>query len=168
MKNTNHTPDPFKSKRPTNERAYYVAWSFVFLLVSLAWVGACSMRGGEKVVLEGWEDGFAAGQSAAQEVDRPMAVFFTAGWCGPCQVFKKKVLTDASVQKKLSAYFVAVQVDLTDNSSSNPALAVAETYGVRGIPTLMVMTPKGEVIASYAGGNDPAVLNTWLDQVSTK
>jgi len=151
---------------PERPRASHIVWGLAVLFVLLAWAGACSMRGGEKVVMDGWADGFDTGQAAAQQADRPMLVMFTAGWCGPCQVFKKSVLSDADVQQRLGEEFVAVQVDLTDTSSSNPSRAVAERYGVRGIPSLIAMTPQGEPIASYPGGNDPAAFASWLDQVT--
>lgn len=144
-----------------------IGWVVAVLLVAVAWAGAYALRGsGEKEVVEGWADGMAAGQILAQETDKPMVVFFTAGWCPPCKVIKKNVLAKSEVNDALQAGFVPVQIDLTDQSSSNPNMATAQTYSVRGIPTIIAMTPQGEPIDVYAGEPQPTAFIGWLDQLS--
>lgn len=144
-------------------------WAIAVFLVVLAWVGAYVMRGGDKVVIEGWQDGMVAGMAEAEAAEKPMVVLFTAGWCMPCQEFKRSVLADADVQAKLADDFVPVQVDLTDQSPSNPSYAAADRYGVQSIPRLMVMTPTGELMGVYSSDRarwQPEMFATWLDGLS--
>lgn len=150
------------------KRRVPVGWIVAVLLVIVAWLGAYALRGGgEKQVIAGWADGMPAGQQLAQEADKPMVVLFTAGWCGYCQVLKKNVLTNAEVQAQLQADFVPVQIDLTDQSASNPNMAVASEYGVRGLPTVIAMTPDGVPIAVYRG-DDVSSFTEWLNSVSNR
>lgn len=144
-----------------------IGWIVAVLLVAVAWAGAYALRGsGEKEVVAGWADGMVAGQTLAEEADKPMVVFFTAGWCPPCKLIKKNVMAKSEVSDALQAGFVPVQIDLTDQSANNPNLATAQQYGVRGIPTIIAMTPKGEPIDVYGGGPKPAAFIGWLEQLS--
>jgi len=148
------------------QRPFRIGWVVAVLLVVAAGVVAGALRGGgEKAIMPGWADGMPAGQQLAEKADKPMVVMFTAGWCGSCQQLKKKVLTKAEVHEQLQADFVPVQIDLTDRSSSNPNMAVAQQYGVQGIPTVIAMTPAGEPIEVYGGGNDVAQFQSWLSRL---
>ncbi|MEM6506054.1 MAG: thioredoxin fold domain-containing protein [Planctomycetota bacterium] len=142
-------------------------WVVAVLLVVVAWAGAYALRGGGSgEVMAGWADGMPAGQQLAKEADKPMVVLFTAGWCPPCRALKNNVFTDGGVQQALQAGFVPVQIDLTDQSAANPNMEVAAKYGVRGIPTVLAMTPDGVPFAEYAGGDSTGAFNQWLDGLS--
>ncbi|MEO0475653.1 MAG: thioredoxin family protein [Planctomycetota bacterium] len=142
-------------------------WVVAVLLVAVAWAGAYALRGGgSKDIMLGWVDGMPAGQQLAEESDKPMVVLFTAGWCPPCQSLKKNVLTKDEVTNALQAGFIPVQIDLTDRSASNPNLHVAQQYGVQGIPTVIAMTPDGEPIGTYAGGDRVETFTGWLDRMA--
>lgn len=158
-------------ERPANEQngkaAKPIGWIIAVLLVVAAWAGAYALRGGgTKHVMDGWADGMPAGQQLAQETDKPMLVLFTAGWCPPCQQLKKNVLTKGEVSDALRAGFVPVQIDLTDQSASNPNMAVAQQYGVQGIPTVMVMTPDGKPIEAYGGAYTTDDFTAWLSRLA--
>lgn len=144
-----------------------IVWIVAVLLVIGAWAGAYALRGGgEKHVMDGWADGMPAGQRAAQDADKPMVVLFTAGWCGSCQVMKKKVLADPEVENILRTAFVQVQVDLTVRSSSNPNMAVAQQYGVQFLPTVVFMSPGGQAIEAYRGDfDDLPAFKAWLTRL---
>ncbi len=147
--------------------AFPFGWVLAVLLVMGVWAGAYALRGGGTgEVMAGWADGMPAGQAMAEDAGKPMVVLFTAGWCPPCQQLKKNVLTKPEVGDALQAGFVSVQIDLTDQSSSNPNVAVAQQYGVSGIPTVIAMTPDGERIEAYRGRHDVASFTAWLDRLS--
>jgi len=153
---------------PATKRPVPTGWIIAVALVLLAWVGAYALRGGgEKAVIPGWQDGMPAGQAAANEKGRPMIVLFTAGWCPPCQALKKNVLTKAEVQDALQAGFVPVQIDLTDQSPQNPNIAVAQQYGVSGIPTVVAMSADGQPIESYRGKHTAEGFNAWLSRLAS-
>jgi thioredoxin-related protein len=158
------------SKTPSAGKPFPLGWGFAVLLVIAVWMAAFVLRGGggEKEVIVGWSDGMPAGQQLAQEADKPMVVFFTASWCGYCQVLKKNVLTQAEVQSQLQADFVPVQIDLTDQSASNPNASVASEYGVRFLPTIIAMTPEGQPIAVYGGEDEVSTFTGWLSSVSNR
>jgi len=78
---------------------------------------------------------------------------------------KQQVLLQNQVKSELTDRFVAVQIDLTDQSADNPNAATAQTYQVRGIPTVFAMTPEGKVIGTYPGGPSPDAFLAWLNGI---
>lgn len=151
----------------SSKSSFRIVWVLAVLVVIGVWAGAYALRGGgNEQAMAGWADGMPAGQALAEDADKPMVVLFTAGWCPPCQQLKKNVLTKDEVNDALQAGFVPVQIDLTDQSSSNPNLAVAQQYGVQGIPMVVAMTPDGEPIEVYSGRHDVAGFTGWLEQLS--
>lgn len=138
-------------------------WGGALMLVLIVWAGAFAMRhGGEPVELQGWSQDFSEAQSQAVQADAPMLVLFTADWCGPCQSFKREVLTKPDAQAAVGEGFVPVKVDLTSGDPGSENIAVAERYGVRGIPTLLALNPDGEPISAFNGERSVSGLMDWL------
>lgn len=136
----------------TSKPGFSIGWAVAVLLVIVAWAGAYAWRGGdEKVVIPGWADGMPAGMQASQESDKPMALLFTAGWCPPCKSLKRGPLAQREVDEALRADYVPVLIDLTDQSPSNPNMAVAMRYEIEFLPTVVITTPEGEPIERHVG-----------------
>jgi thioredoxin 1 len=74
----------------------------------------------------------ASALAAAVEEDKLLLLDFYAGWCAPCKVLEKKVLTNADVKQALES-FRLFKVD-TDRYPE-----VAEYFKIRALPTLVVL-----------------------------
>lgn len=61
-------------------------------------------------------------------------------WCPPCIVMKHDVWPDDGVEDAVARSYIPVLIDV-DNDSM-----VGERYGVRGIPTVLVLDAAGQVI----------------------
>jgi protein disulfide-isomerase len=84
----------------------------------------------------------AALQTAAQS-DKPVLMIFTADWCPPCKMMKRRVWPDGKVASLIEQRFVPVKVDLTDRKP-NP---LADRYQVQYIPTIVVTDATGSELA---------------------
>ncbi|MCA9040979.1 MAG: thioredoxin family protein [Planctomycetaceae bacterium] len=82
-----------------------------------------------------WQHTLGPAQEIAEVNDRPLLVFFTASWCGPCQSVKQTTMQNPSVIRELSKNFVPVMLDFDQNRY------LASQLNVSVVPTIMVLDP---------------------------
>ena len=143
-----NTPEEEEAPRRTQTGRWVVA---ILAVTALIW--------GARLYLTSAASVAAADRKAGV---KPVLVMFTADWCGPCQSFKAAVLGHDEVVGRVHRSYGFEKVDLTH--PGGPSGAAAETYGVRSIPTLMVLNSRRQEIARYRGPHDPAAFAEWLDQ----
>jgi thiol:disulfide interchange protein len=96
-----------------------------------------------------WRDDFAAATAEARRDNKPVFAYFTASWCGPCQKLKSTTWADKDVDAALRDY-VPARIDI----DRNPDLA--DKYGVRAVPTFVVMGADGAAKTSSRCAEPPA------------
>ena len=89
-----------------------------------------------------------------EKSDLPLLVDFWAPWCGPCQAMAPE-FEKAAARLEPRLRLVKVNVD--------EAPTLARRYGIRSIPTLLLLL-HGRELARSAGAMSAAQLEAWLQR----
>lgn len=91
-----------------------------------------------------WWTDFGAAQREAKDFKQPLVVDFGAEWCGWCKKLEQETFPAAEVQA-LKDKFVWARID-TD-ATPEPA----KQFEVEGLPTIVVLSPEGKLLARQEG-----------------
>lgn len=116
-----------------------------FLSFTLSSFSYCSKQ--RDIILDQYETSLAK----AQTDNRKLIVIFGADWCPDCRALDG-ILAEPDTRAILDAEFVVMKVDV---GRFDKNLSLNEKLGnpiQNGIPSLVVISPKGEFITSTKGG----------------
>lgn len=99
------------------------------------------------VAKRGWHSDFAAAQTEAERLGKPLLLHFYADWCGPCRSMEQGVLNTSQVVAELGSSVVGVKI----NSDHHPDLT--SRFGVVGLPTDVFVSPEGSVVTRTSGSS---------------
>jgi thioredoxin-like negative regulator of GroEL len=120
-------------------------------MVLLFWSGTAALL---QAIPPGWSADLEAAMKQAGP-ERPVVLYFTAGWCGPCRQMAATTFQQPEVQRALKSV-LPVALDLDDRP------AEAERYGITSIPVFLVLGPEGSVVSRASGYQDAAQWLAWL------
>ncbi len=87
------------------------------------------------------------------KADKPVLVDYWAEWCGPCKAIAP-ILDEVS--KAYDGRLQVAKMNVDENS------AVPATFGIRGIPTLMLFKD-GQLAATKVGALSKSQLTSFID-----
>ncbi len=96
-----------------------------------------------------WQTDLHAAHRLAVEQQRPLLIVVGATWCGPCRRLENETFQHAEMAEYINTYFVPVHLDLDDNRE------IAERLEVEGVPTSVVLSPRGELLGRFSGFAEP-------------
>ena len=111
--------------------------------------GLCIAQDQEKDI---WMTDFAAAKAKAKAEKKDLLVDFTGSdWCGWCIKLDKEVFSQEAFQNYAAEALVLVELDFPRGKDQSAELkaqnkALAEKYGIRGFPTILILSPEGELI----------------------
>jgi thioredoxin 1 len=134
--------------KPQRGKFNFWRWFWLsFLVVSLSWAFYDFYVPANHVT---WAKDFASAQQQAAQSGEPIILFFTAQWCVPCRIMKRKVWADEQVETLVKAGFTAVMIDVDDPN----ATATLSRYRIGATPTTIITDPQGNVLKRVEGGMD--------------
>ena len=136
----------------------------VGILVFCAFFGWRAWRGGN--ALAAWGSNWEKQVDQSESQKKPQLVLFTADWCPACEDFEGKVLSRKEVEAKLQEQFILTKIDLTDRGGPNNQIAMS--FGVKVIPTLVIVGPDGSRSDFLTGSVPEQRLFEWIENRKMK
>ena len=84
-----------------------------------------------------WGSDLGAAREQGKREGKPVLLYFTATWCGPCQAMKHTTFADRGVADLLASKYEAVKLDIDANQE------LAAAHHVESIPTFIVLGDDG-------------------------
>ena len=104
-----------------------------------------------------WMTDLEAAKAKAAAENKAVLVDFTGSdWCGWCIRLRKQVLDTPAFEQYAKDKFVFMEVDVPRNPKFDKELRarnekLCDQYGVDGFPTILVLTPQGDVVGGFSG-----------------
>ena len=111
-----------------------------------------------------WRTDLDAALADAASTNQTVLLRFTATWCAPCRVMDIRVWPDPTVQAELAEDHIIVKSDIDEESSQ----LLARKYGVRGVPTLLLLDSAGKEISRAGFMSSPETVKFLMTTGSKK
>lgn len=126
--------------------------TFAIISISIGFMTLMLSRFSVDTSLSEWHsgfDGFVKANRIQQVEQKPMLLFFYTDWCQNCEALRENVLSTQTV-KEFSQSIIPVKINPEIGALENQ---IAEDFGVRGYPTLIVVThdQKAKMVNGIAG-----------------
>src|SRR5438309_7447455 len=92
-------------------------------------------------------------QAEVLESELPVLVDFWAPWCGPCRIVSP-IVEEIAQERPGRLKLVKINTDTAPD--------VSQRFGIRGIPTL-VLLDHGKEVARIVGAHPAPTLKEWVD-----
>ena len=122
-----------------------------FLIAASLFTTGCERIPADEAT-EAWMTDFAAAKIIAAAEQKPLLLDFTGSdWCGWCIKLDKEVFSQKVFKEFAADNLVLVKLDFPRGKEQSEDLkaqnkALSEKYGIRGFPTILVLSPEGELI----------------------
>ncbi len=112
------------------------------------------LRASGKEVIS-WREDYTTAKAEAAAGNKPMLVYFTAPWFGPCDYMKRTTWASNDVKQSLANY-VPVKLNVDNNEE------FAKLFGIDTIPHVFIVQPGGQVTRDYSGAMTPEEFVAWI------
>ena len=130
--------------------------SFVIAMILAGVIAMILTSTSPAAEVEGFYQNIAAAQKEAKKLNKPLFLHFTTTWCGWCRKIENDIYKTKEGKEALKG-FVCASLDCTVPGGKTPPaqqkanLEMMAKYGGSGYPFLVMVTPDGVLLNSFAG-----------------
>lgn len=103
-------------------------------------------------------------QDIAYEEDKPIFITFHAAWSTPCKTIQTEIFQNAKVAEYMNANFVNYSANIETKIGS----ALSEYFDIYHLPTVLIITPKGEIIVKNANITTAKKFMKWAKEAKAE
>ncbi|MCP4118289.1 MAG: thioredoxin family protein [Desulfobacteraceae bacterium] len=133
-----------------------ISTHLIAVMLFAVMIPATALAGGIR-----WQS-FEKGMAMAKDQGKNVVLYFHADWCGYCKKMDKTTFRNASVIDYINDNFIAISVD------SDREQKIAQSYGVRGLPTMWFVKPDSSKISHLPGYVDGKTMSSILKFIKTE
>jgi YHS domain-containing protein/thioredoxin-related protein len=101
-----------------------------------------------------WLGDYGEALKASVEAKRPVWVQFTGPWCPNCHKMDRETFKNPRVIERLSKHFVTAKISCEENAD------LAISFGFTQLPSSVLISPDGKILARHEGFADPEKLES--------
>lgn len=122
--------------------------NYIFILIGLLVMAVFNLFAGDSL----WFENIEQARAEAKKTNKPMLLNFSGSdWCVWCKRLNNEVLSKSTFQKYAGENLVLVNLDFPQFTSQSDTVKkqnqqLAQTYKVRGFPTVVMLSSDGKEI----------------------
>ncbi len=94
--------------------------------------------------------------------NKPLFLYFTATWCGPCQYMQKYIFPDTTLSTYIKQNFIALKLDIDTEQGKLVYYKSHQPKAPTGVPAFIIMNSNEEVLKKDVGGMKLEQLRVFL------
>lgn len=94
--------------------------------------------------------------------NKPLFLYFTATWCGPCQYMQKYIFPDTTLSTYLKQNYIALKLDIDTEEGKLVYYKSHQPKALTGVPAFIIMNNNEEVLKKDVGGMKLDQLRSFL------
>lgn len=98
----------------------------------------------------------------AKSTNKPLFLYFTAKWCGPCQYMQQYIFPDEALSQYVTQNYIALKLDIDTQEGKLIYQKVHQPKGPMGVPAFIIMNSEEEVLKRTAGAMKLVQLQAFL------
>lgn len=119
-----------------------------FLFLSLIFIILTSFDS-ENSAVQFYQGSYAEMMAKAKASGKPVFIDFYTVWCGPCKNMERYTFTSPTLANYLKDNYFSFKTDA--ESLMGDGIELAQKYDIRFFPSMIILTPQGEVIKRMTG-----------------
>lgn len=118
------------------------------LILSLLFIVLTSFDS-ENSAVQFYNGSYAELMAKAKATGKPIFIDFYTVWCGPCKNMERYTFTNPTLGNYLKDNYFAFKTDA--ESLMGDGIELAQKYDIRFFPSMLILTPQGEVVKRMTG-----------------